>query len=92
MVRDEIAWSAKNSDQDMMYEGRGGSRTRQSRVAVLYPIEHVCLDDYGCEWEWLPSTPDFLFPTSQPTFLQAGVTSKRFSLTHSGRTSNIRFM
>ncbi|KAJ7271196.1 hypothetical protein C8J57DRAFT_1468322 [Mycena rebaudengoi] len=59
MVRDEIAWSAKNSDQDMMYEGRGGSRTRQSRVAVLYPIEHVCLDDYGCEWEWLPSWGDF---------------------------------
>ncbi|KAJ7235699.1 hypothetical protein C8J57DRAFT_1377926 [Mycena rebaudengoi] len=58
MVQKQMNWGKETSDQDMMYEGRGGS-TRQSRVAVLYPIKHVCLDDDGYEWEWLPNWGDF---------------------------------
>ncbi|KAJ7481044.1 hypothetical protein B0H11DRAFT_2193590 [Mycena galericulata] len=41
-------------NDDGLYDTVGGSSVQQDRVAVLYPIENVCMDDYGCEWEWMP--------------------------------------
>ncbi|KAF7331650.1 hypothetical protein MKEN_00044700 [Mycena kentingensis (nom. inval.)] len=37
------------------HESCGSPRTDVNRVAVHLPIERVCMDDYGTEWEWLPS-------------------------------------
>jgi hypothetical protein len=50
VIREELKHA---NDDDGMYDGR---RTVTHSVAVFYPIEYTCLDDYGCEWEWLPCT------------------------------------
>ncbi|KAJ6490794.1 hypothetical protein C8R47DRAFT_1123579 [Mycena vitilis] len=48
-------WDAPD-DSSGMYEGR---KRLEHRVAVFYPIQYECMNDYGTEWEWLPSDTDF---------------------------------
>lgn len=43
-------WEYVDED-DWMYDGR---ELPKHRVAVFYPIESVCFDDYGCMWDWVP--------------------------------------
>ncbi|KAJ7878995.1 hypothetical protein B0H14DRAFT_2710158 [Mycena olivaceomarginata] len=48
-------WEYVDED-DWMYAGR---ELPKHRVAVFYPIESVCFDDYGCMWDWVPYWGDF---------------------------------
>ncbi|KAK7038252.1 hypothetical protein R3P38DRAFT_2696886 [Favolaschia claudopus] len=50
----------KLEEDAWMYEIPGTTSSRpKNRVAVLYPIEKVGMDDYGCMWEWFPLWEDF---------------------------------
>ncbi|KAF7364034.1 hypothetical protein MSAN_01062100 [Mycena sanguinolenta] len=49
-----------NGDYEKLRLYRGSNEpTPPNRVAVFYPIVEVCVDKYGCEWEWLPYWGDF---------------------------------
>lgn len=38
------------------YYGASGSysdpTSKEKRVAYYFPPEKICMDDYGCQWEW----------------------------------------
>ncbi|KAF7364036.1 hypothetical protein MSAN_01062300 [Mycena sanguinolenta] len=53
----QAQWDRDRSG-DWMYE-IPGQKPPPNRVAVFYPIVHVCMDDYGCEWEWQPDREEF---------------------------------
>jgi hypothetical protein len=66
-------WEAPGDD-DEIYTIPSGT-TKQHRVAVLYPLQYGCDDDYGCDWNWLPCMSHLPTFTNLICNLQTGETS-----------------
>ncbi|KAF7364035.1 Poly(A) RNA polymerase cid14 [Mycena sanguinolenta] len=60
-------WTSDCGD-DWMYSSASGRSSPPNRVAVFYPIEYICFDDYGCDWRWLPAKPQQLMNLERREF------------------------